>query len=78
MRHNKDNDKELIWSEYTNPIEFYAVIIVDIMNGINIFDAAFPDEEQAEKYRHEEERKLEKNVDESTTLIVRKAVIDIK
>ncbi len=58
-------------------IEFYAVIAVDI-NGINILDAAFPDEEQAEKYRREETPKWEENVDESVTLIVRKALIDLK
>jgi len=78
MRHIKDNDKELIWSEYTNPIEFYAVIVVDTINGINIFDAAFPNEEDAEKYRSEEEKKLEEYVDESSVLIVRKAKIDLK
>ena len=78
MRHNKENYNEVISSEYTNPIEFYAVIAVDVTNGINIFDAAFPDEEQAEKYRRNEEPKWEKNVDESVTLIVRKALIELK
>lgn len=77
MRHNKDDINELISSDNTNPIEFYAVIAV-LSNDINIFDAAFPDKEQAEKYRREEEPKWEESVDESAVLIVRKAIIDLK
>lgn len=78
MRQNKNDYNEVISSEYTNPIEFYAVIAVDIINGFNIFDAAFPDKEQAEKYIREEQPKWEENVDESATLIMRKASIEMQ
>ena len=77
MKHNKEDYKEVISSEYTNPIEFYAVIAVDTINGINIFDAAFPDEEQANKYKSEEQPKWEETVDESAVLTVRKAKIEL-
>lgn len=77
MRYNKDDANELISSNDSNPIEFYAVIAV-LPNDINIFDAAFPDEEQANKYKHEEQPIWEENVDESAVLIVRKAAIDLK
>lgn len=77
MRHNKEDIDEVISSEYTQPIEFWSVVAVDTTNGINILDALFPTQSQAEKYSHEEQSKWEESSDESITLIVRKGIIDI-